>query len=184
MLDTGTNGFLEVRRSQTAIKNPLSQTHQLGFPKRQVPPLNTPEYMAQSARAGAKDLSIFQHFTINNACNDEAERNFVPEQAPIDITQEECSQINSDLRRYLENGQRLGAEHLNHLSPRSGLNTLNEEKNTSFYVEANEGDWQKLEMTSPGETHRTGEGYVHGYHTVYAQPKPVMIKANLENDEW
>lgn len=78
------------KRSQTAIEGALVQTQRFGFPIRQMAALKTPQNMnmVQTTRTN-KELSIFQHFTISNAYNDKVEENFVPEQAPIDITQEE-----------------------------------------------------------------------------------------------
>ena len=170
------------KRSITALENPVTQTQRFGFPNRIVPPFKTPQNMAQTQRMNGQELSIFQHFTINNAYNDDVEENFVPDHAPIDITQEECSQITTDLKKYLENGQKV--EHNLLQDKNRPLNAMSEEKNTSFYVEAQECDWQKLEIASPGSTYRTGGVYSHGYQTVYAQPKPVLIKANVENNEW
>lgn len=144
--------------------------------------------MAQTSRAN-KELSIFQHFTISNKYNDEVEKNFVPEPAPIDISQEECSQIETDLKQYLENGQRIGTDNIH--TP-NALKNLAQEYNTSFYVEANQGNWERIELASPGATQRTDGIYAAGYHTVYAQPKPItknraelperLIKLKIEQE--
>ena len=55
---------------------------------------------------------------------------YVPEPAPIDISQEECSQMESDLKRYLENGRKLDDQQ----DPNLILNTLSNDEG-GLYVE-------------------------------------------------
>ena len=81
------------KRSQTAIHTKFSKTQRFGFGGvGNINALQTPQNMAQTTRMKdnrSKDLSIFQHFTISKAYDDEREKNYVPEPAPIDINQDE-----------------------------------------------------------------------------------------------
>ncbi|CAI2385330.1 unnamed protein product [Moneuplotes crassus] len=188
-LDTGTQHsgqLMSQKRSHTAIEGPMQTERFLSKYNVNVPPIRPPQSVTQSARGETQELSIFQHYTINNAYIDEAEKNFIPQHPPINISKEECSQINSDLRRYLENGQRLEPQYHKPegIATQEPIQTLSDDKRNTFYVEKQEGDWQKLDLASPGSTYRTGGLYSQGYSIVYAQPKPVVIRANVENNEW
>lgn len=162
------------KRSHTAVGDNFVMTQRFGFPnKSQIKDIQTPQYMAQTTRIPdikGKDLSIFQHFTISNAYNDEVEKNYVPELAPIDITQDECSQIENDLRRYLESGHKLDSHRE---SPMLSQN-YGDDRPTSFYVAQEHGDWERVDIHSPEYTNRTAGIFNSNYQTIYAQPKPIV----------
>lgn len=72
------------------------------------------------------------------------------------------------------------------------INNFKDERKTSYFIEANDGDWQRLVMASPGNSYRTGEVFNAGYETIYAQPKPIsktktgiperLIKLKIERE--
>jgi hypothetical protein len=92
-LDTGLNSrklVMSVRkRNQTAIEGNESFIQKQGFTDRsKLQQLTTPQNLAHTVKEHG-GLSIFQHFTISNKYNEVVEKDFVPPQAPIDISQEE-----------------------------------------------------------------------------------------------
>ena len=161
------------KRSQTAIFNKFSQTQRFGFGGiGNIKALQTPQNMAQTTRMKdnkSKDLSIFQHFTISKAYDEEREKSYVPDPAPIDINQEEWSLIESDLKKYLESGQKL--DDYND-QPFIINAAFDENKGPTYYIEGTQGNWEKIKGDLSENDKQRDPLLKSGQGTVYAQPKP------------
>lgn len=97
--------------------------------------------MAQTTRVA--DSNSKNMFSILRSHNEDYE--LVP--APIDISQEECSQIESDLKKYLETGRRLD-DYQNDYQYQTNLETqmnFDQFNNSGYYAQEDnyEGNWIK-----------------------------------------
>ena len=130
--------------------------------------------MAQTTRIKdnrSKDLSIFQHFTISKAYDEEREKSYVPEPAPIEISQEECSQIENDLKKYLESGQKLD-DYNDH--PFIINAAFDEDKEPTYYVEGIHGGWDRVKGDYSDNYQQYDKILEAGQGTVYVQPKQTL----------